>query len=307
VLSVQEITLLLMAAVSLRDKLLIGLLYALGARVSEVVRLRYRDFDFDRSTVTIWQGKGRADRQVTLPASFEPLLRALAKADNPDAFIFPGDRRGRHLSPRTVQRVVKRTLRLAGISKAATPHSMRHSFATHLFEDGTDIRLIQSLLGHVRLETTRIYTKVAVVKQRQVESPLDTLTGCRRPQTSQPKATIDPRSIGLPTSPHVARNVGRLRIELQPRPADAEAVPVADVTLTVLTDPGPVQLTGIVVREARPGWLTLDVPPLERWAEPMRWLTPQQRDRIESAEFYELMQREVARRFLQHTGKQQET
>ena len=93
--------------------------YALGARVSEVVRLRYRDFDFDRACVTIWQGKGRTDRQVTLPASFEPLLRDLAHTDSPDAFIFPGDRRGRHLSPRTVQRVVKRTLRLAGIGKAA--------------------------------------------------------------------------------------------------------------------------------------------------------------------------------------------
>ena len=131
-----------------------------------------------------------------------------------------------------------------------------------------------------------------------MESPLDTLTGCRRPQTSQPKATIDPRSIGLPASPHVARSVGRLRIELACRPADAEAVRVADVTLTILSDARPVQLTGIVVREARPGWLTLDVPPLEHWSEPMRWLTPEQKTRIESAEFYELLQRQVACRFL---------
>jgi hypothetical protein len=303
VLSVQEITRLLMAAVSLRDKLLIGLLYALGARVSEVVRLRYRDFDFDRACVTIWQGKGRTDRQVTLPASYEPLLRELARADSPDAYIFPGDRRGRYLSPRTVQRVVKRTLRLAGIGKAATPHSMRHSFATHLFEDGTDIRLIQTLLGHVHLETTRLYTKVAVVKQRQVDSPLDMLTGCRRSRTNEPKPTIDPRAIGLPISPGAPRSVGRLRIDLQRRSTDAEAVPVADVTLTIVTDPNPVQLTGIVVREARPGWLTLDVPPLERWEEPMRWLTPEQKTRIESAEFYELLQREVARRFPQSSTK----
>ncbi len=303
VLSVQEITRLLMAAVSLRDKLLIGLLYALGARVSEVVRLRYRDFDFDRACVTIWQGKGRTDRQVTLPASFEPLLRELASADSPDAYIFPGDRRGRYLSPRTVQRVVKRTLRLAGIAKAATPHSMRHSFATHLFEDGTDIRLIQTLLGHVHLETTRLYTKVAVVKQRQVDSPLDMLTGCRRSRTNKPKPTIDPRAIGLPISPGAPRSVGRLRIDLQRRSTDAEAVPVADVTLTIVTDPKPIHLTGIVVREPRPGWLTLDVPPLERWEEPMRWLTPEQKTRIESAEFYELLQREVARRFLQASTK----
>jgi integrase/recombinase XerD len=305
VLSVQEIIRLLTSAVSLRDKLLIGLMYALGARVSEVVRLRYRDFDFDRACVTIWQGKGRTDRQVTLPASFEPLLRELAKTCSPDAYIFPADRPGRYLSPRTVQRAMKRTVRLAGIGKAATPHSMRHSFATHLFEEGTDIRLIQTLLGHVHLETTRLYTKVAVVKQRQVDSPLDMLTGCRRPRAEEPKPTLDPRAIGLPVSPHTPRPVGRLRIELQPRPTDAEAVPVADVMLTIVTDPQPVKLTGIVVREARPGWLTLDVPPLERWEEPMRWLTPEQKSRIESPEFYELLQREVARRFLQPGAKQQ--
>jgi integrase/recombinase XerD len=307
VLSVQEIIRLLTAAISLRDKLLIGLLYALGARVSEVVRLRYRDFDFDRSCVTIWQGKGRTDRQVMLPASFEPLLRALAKTYSPDAYVFPGDRTGRYLSPRTVQRVMKRTVRLAGIGKAATPHSMRHSFATHLFEEGTDIRMIQALLGHVHLETTRIYTKVAVVKQRQVDSPMDILTGCRRPRAEAPKPTLDPRAIGLPVSPHTPRPVGRLRIELQPRPHSAETVPAADVTLTIVNDPQPVKLPGIVVCEARPGWLTLDVPPLEHWEEPMKWLTPEEKTRIESAEFYEMLQREVGRRFLCAGNKGRET
>jgi hypothetical protein len=307
VLSVQEIIRLLTAAVSLRDKLLIGLMYALGARVSEVARLRYRDFDFDRSCVTIWQGKGRTDRQVTLPASFEPLLRELAKTFSPDAYVFPGDRPGRYLSPRTVQRVMKRTVRLAGIGKAATPHSMRHSFATHLFEEGTDIRLIQTLLGHVHLETTRLYTKVAVVKQRQVDSPMDILTGCRRPRGEEPKPALDPRAIGLPISSDTPRPVGRLRIELRPRPSGAETVPAADVTLTIVTDPQPVMLTGILVREARPGWLTLDVPPLEHWEEPMKWLTPEQKTRIQSAEFYETLQREVARRFLHAGETRQET
>ena len=99
--------------------------------------------------------------------------------------------------------------------------------------------------------------------------------------------------------------MGRLRIDLQPRPTGADTVPAADVTLKIVTDPQPVKLTGIVVREARPGWLTLDVPPLERWEEPMRWLTPEQKTRIESPEFYELLQREVARRFLQPGAKQQ--
>ena len=139
--------------------------------------------------------------------------------------------------------------------------------------------------------------------QRQVDSPLDILTDCRRPRTNEPKPAIDPRVIGLPISPGMPRSVGRLRIELQHRPTDAEAVPTADVTLTIVTDPQPVELTGIVVREARPGWLTLDAPPLERWEEPMRWLTPEQKTRIESAEFYELLQREVVRRFPQPSTK----
>ena len=244
---------------------------------------------------------------MTLPASFEPLLRELGKTCSPDAYIFPADRPGRHLSPRTVQRAMKRTVRLAGIGKAATPHSMRHSFATHLFEEGADIRLIQTLLGHVHLETTRLYTKVAVVKQRQVDSPLDILTGRRRPRAEEPKPTLDPRAIGLPVSPHTPRPVGRLRIELQPRPRRAETVPASDVTLTIVTDPQPVKLTGIVVREARPGWLTLDVPPSEHWKEPMKWLTPEQKTRIESAEYYEMLRREVARRFLHAEEKRQGT
>jgi hypothetical protein len=101
--------------------------------------------------------------------------------------------------------------------------------------------------------------------------------------------------------------VGRLRIELQRRPSGTETVPAADVTLTIMTDPHPVELTGIIVSEARSGWLTLDVPPLERRQEPMKWLTPEQKTRIESAEFYQRLQREVARRFVHVEAKRQES
>jgi len=138
ILSCEEVSRLLESAIRWRDKLLLGMLYATGARNREVCRLRWRDVDFDRGLVTIWQGKGRVDRHVMLPKTFLPLLRQLANEAQPTAFLFPGQRPGRYLSPRTVQRIMKRTMRLAGIKKDATPHSLRHSFAAHLFEDNAD-------------------------------------------------------------------------------------------------------------------------------------------------------------------------
>ncbi len=143
VLSTQEVMRLLQAAPSLRDKLLLGLMYATGVRVSEVCRLRWRDIDFDRREVNVWQGKGRNDRQVMLPTSFEPLLREVSKTCQPEDYLFPGERRGRHLSPRAAARVMERAVKIAGIGKHATCHTLRHCFATHLFENGTDIRYIQ--------------------------------------------------------------------------------------------------------------------------------------------------------------------
>jgi site-specific recombinase XerD len=121
ILSPDEIIALLQAAPSLRDKLVIGLMYATGRRVSEVVRLRWRDLDFDRRLVTVWQGKGRTDRHVMLPVCYEPLLRELSKGFQGDDFVFPGERCGRHLSPRTAQRIMERAVRIAGIQKRVTP------------------------------------------------------------------------------------------------------------------------------------------------------------------------------------------
>ena len=119
-------------------------MYATGMRVSEVTRVRYRDLDFDRRMIWVWQGKGRSDRVVLLPKSFEPLLRGQASASNPDDYLFPASADpGRHVSPRTVQRVVARAAAIARIGKHVTPHSMRHTYAVHTLENGTDIRFIQ--------------------------------------------------------------------------------------------------------------------------------------------------------------------
>jgi len=275
VLSGREIIRLLQAAPSLRDKLLLGIMYATAMRVSEVCKLRNRDIDFDRRRIRVWQGKGRTDRQVLLPESLEGILRELCGRGSGDDFIFPGDRSGRYLSPRTARRAMQRALKMAGIRKRASCHSLRHSSATHMVENGTNIRCIQTLLGHVRLETTRLYTHVAGLSERQVRSPLDVLT-----------ANGEQRSLVQP--------VGRMRLQLS-KTADPRS---AAVELTILTDTRHVTLGGITVREARPGWVTLELPPSERWEEPLRWLTRQEHDRLESPEFYALLQRHATSRYL---------
>jgi site-specific recombinase XerD len=281
VLSVEEVKRVLQAAPRLRDKLLLGLMYATGMRVSEVVRLRFRDLDHDRRVINVWQGKGRSDRQVMLPKTFAPLLKHMVDASDGDEFLFPGRRAGRHLSPRTAQRVMERATKIAQIKKRATPHSLRHSFAAHTFENGCDIRYIQKLLGHVHLETTTIYVRVARPADNQhVVSPLDVM------QRSEPR-------------PVAARQaVGRFQIHLQRQSPTADSLRTAKVTLSMMSDERTVYLTGTVAREVRPGWVTLQIPPLEKWESSLSWLTPAQRERIESPEFFAILQREIPDRLL---------
>lgn len=186
---------------------------------------------------------------------------------------------------RAVQRAMQRAVRIAGIKKLATPHTLRHSFATHSFENGCDIRHIQKMLGHVHLETTTIYVKVARPADGQaVPSPLDVLSG----QPSQARLS--------------KQTVGRLRFHFRPQPVEGNRLRASRVTIGIDNDPRPVYLTGIVAREVRRGWVTLEIPPLEHWEQPLRWLTPSQRERVEQAEFFELLQREIPRRLLALPG-----
>ena len=220
ILSSQEVVTILQAAPSLRDKLILGLMYATGMRVSEVVRVKWKDVDFDRRLINVWQGKGRTDRQVMLPQCYESLLRELGRGFGGDDYLFPGERRGRYLSPRTAQRIMERAVRIAGIKKRATPHSLRHAFATHSFEDGCDIRRIQKLLGHVRLETTTIYVKVAQPSDpARMTSPLDKLYHV--PPAPPPRVGPSP--------------VGRLRLHFQPQPDD-QGRRSAKVTIEIPTN-----------------------------------------------------------------------
>ncbi|MFK7735847.1 MAG: tyrosine-type recombinase/integrase [Pirellulaceae bacterium] len=326
VLSASEVQRLLESAVSLRDKLCLGLLYATGLRVSEVVKLTFTDLDFDRNLIQVRKGKGARDRAVPLPNNLRELLRQLAEQTTDNDYLFPAEalqlattngtnRRNasRHLSSRTVQRMMQRTIDIAKIRKHATPHTLRHTFATHSFEDGFDIRKIQKVLGHVSLETTTIYVRVAKPAET-LTSPLDRL---RTPETSSvgsrhADSTLrsnhptnkrmrhaETRSKGNRRAQSSGRtkNVGRMRIHFKPINSNNGKVISSKVTLAVAKGRDSVFFTGIEVHVQRPGWISLTLPPLERWAEPLAKLSPDQRQRFLDAEFYEILQNAISKRF----------
>ncbi len=174
VLSKNEIKKILGQVNNVKHKLLLGLMYASGLRVSEVCRLRVKDLDFDNDILWVRQGKGSKDRQTLMPKNISKILQRYVNKKTLNDYVFE-NRQGRRLSERTVQKVFWQALKKSGVKKHATCHSLRHSFATHLLEKGLDIRYIQELLGHKRLETTQIYTKVTSNKLQEISSPLDDL------------------------------------------------------------------------------------------------------------------------------------
>ncbi len=175
VLSPEEVARLLEAAPGLKYKAALSVAYGAGLRVSEVANLKVSDIDSQRMTLRVEQGKGQRDRYVMLSPQLLELLRDWWQAARPQVWLFPGQNPINPVTARQLNRAVTAAKTLAGISKRVSPHTLRHSFATHLLEQGVDIRVIQVLLGHAKLETTALYTRVAVNTVRNIKSPLDRL------------------------------------------------------------------------------------------------------------------------------------
>ena len=176
VLSPEEVARLLAAAPGVKYKAALGVAYGAGLRVSEVVALKVSDIDNERMLLRVEQGKGQKDRFVMLSPQLLELLRDWWWVARPRAWLFPGLDPVNPMSTRQLCRAVRTAAQAAGITKRVSPHTLRHSFATHLLEQNVDIRVIQVLLGHARLDTTALYTRVAVNTIRDVMSPLERLS-----------------------------------------------------------------------------------------------------------------------------------
>jgi integrase/recombinase XerD len=176
VLSPEEVARLLDATPSLKYKTALSVAYGAGLRASEVVALKIPDIDSQRMVIRVEQGKGRKDRYVMLSPHLLDLLRAWWKLARPQGWLFPGQNRLNPLTTRQLNRACHAAAQRADIDKRVSLHTLRHSFATHLLEQNIDIRVIQVLLGHAKLDTTALYTRVATKTIQQVMSPLDRIT-----------------------------------------------------------------------------------------------------------------------------------
>ncbi len=177
VLNEAETRRLFMSVDNLKHRTMLMLAYASGLRVSELVQLRVEDIDAQRGVIHIRRAKGKRDRYTVLPDSLRSQLSAYWKIYNlgRSGWLFPGQTPSHHLSIRSIQAVLERAVKTAKISKPVSMHTLRHSFATHLLEHGTDIRYIQALLGHQSVRTTEIYTHVSNRALESIRSPLDLL------------------------------------------------------------------------------------------------------------------------------------
>jgi site-specific recombinase XerD len=173
VLSVEEVARLLDAAPGLKYKAALSVAYGAGLRATEVISLKITDIDSKRMIIRVEQGKGGKDRNVMLSPHLLDLLRTWWKAARPRGWLFPGRDPAQPMTTRQLNRACHAAAQMAEISKRVSLHTLRHSFATHLLEQNTDVRVIQVLLGHAKLDTTALYTRVATKTISEVISPLE--------------------------------------------------------------------------------------------------------------------------------------
>lgn len=175
VLTKEEVKKLLGSMENKKSKLMLSLIYACGFRVSELVNLKIKDLDFDENIGHVIQAKGKKDRIFNIPLNLKKALMKNIEKQKQDGkeYVFTGPK-GK-LSDRNIQKIMKKAASQAEIKKNVHPHTLRHSFATHLLEDGTDIRHIQELLGHASISTTELYTHISRAQLKKVKSPIDSL------------------------------------------------------------------------------------------------------------------------------------
>src|ERR1700674_4274483 len=176
VLSPEEVARLLDAAPGLKYRAALSAAYGAGLRAAEVISLKVGDIDSKRMVIRVEQGKGRKDRYVMLSPHLLELLRAWWKVARPQGWLFPGRDRMQPMTTRQLNRACHAAAHMAEVNKRVSFHTLRHSFATHLLEQNIDIRVIQVLLGHAKLDTTALYTRVATKTIREVMSSLDRIT-----------------------------------------------------------------------------------------------------------------------------------
>ena len=184
VLSLEEVARLLEAAPGPKYKAALAAAYGAGLRVSEVATLKVSDIDSERMMLRVEQGKGHKDRHAMLAPQLLELLRDWWRIARPQVWLFPGQNPVNPMTTRQINRACHAAADMARITKRVSPHTLRHSFATHLLEQNTDIRMIQVLLGHAKLETTALYTHIATNTIRAVMSPLERLS--LKPKKDEP-------------------------------------------------------------------------------------------------------------------------
>jgi integrase/recombinase XerD len=224
ILSPDEVARLLAAARGPKYKAALSVAYGAGLRASEIRMLKVTDIDSERMMIRVERGKGRKDRYVMLSPHLLELLRIWWKVQRPRGYLFPGQDRINPLTLRQLDRACLEAARLAGINKRVTPHVLRHSFATHLLERKVDIRVIQALLGHAKLDTTAIYTRVATKTIQEVSSPLEHLI--RKPgDIGNAKADKPPEQVTPPKQPKPRRQTKRKNPAKPTKPTRARKQP----------------------------------------------------------------------------------